>query len=267
MNPLSSDLNVMRQTLLFGGLETINYNTNRQRPDLRLFELGKVYNTAPGDPNHLSASHEEWRFAMFLTGKMHASGWFNDDDSTNYFLLKGYLENILTLLGFDTEEPVTEAMKGDELFTAGLRYIVKGLHIASLAIVSSSLLSNFDVRNSVFYAELIWKNIPALLKDKKITNKELPKYPEVRRDLALLLDRDLTYSRIREVAMKTESKYIKKVRLFDVYEGDKIEKGKKILCRNIIMQDTEKTLTDERKDGIMNRLIKAYSSELGATIR
>jgi len=268
MNPLSNDLNVMRQTLIFGGLETIIYNTNRQRPDLKLFEFGKIYQALKGNPDLLDSYNEEWRLSMLATGKITGPGWFSDNDSSNFFQLKGYLESIMSVLGLDLENAESEIInEKDELFSAGIRYRINGTHVADLALIDPVILRDYDIRNSVCYAEVIWNNIPGLLKGRKIVNKELPRYPEVRRDLSLLLDRSVTYSMIRELAGRTEKKYLKKIRLFDVYEGDKIEKGKKSYAVSFMLQDNEKTLTDERIDAIVKKIIKVFTAELGAVIR
>ncbi|MBN2481344.1 MAG: phenylalanine--tRNA ligase subunit beta [Bacteroidales bacterium] len=272
INPLSNDLNVMRQTLIFGGLETILYNTNRQRPDLKLFEFGKCYSMKKQKPEQnkdpLGKYHEEFYFSLFLTGKVSASGWFSRESPVNFFLLKAYLENIMVLLGIDPETAsIVSVQDKKDLYEQGIRYQAENLDIAELALINPEILKTFDIRSEVCYAEIIWRNVLEINKKHQVSHKELPKYPEVRRDLSLLLDRSVNYERIKELAFKTESRLLKKIHLFDVYEGDKIEKGKKSYAVTFILQDPEKTLTDEKIDRVMKKLMDTYVNQLGAVIR
>ncbi|MBN1159523.1 MAG: phenylalanine--tRNA ligase subunit beta [Bacteroidales bacterium] len=270
INPLSNDLNVLRQTLIFGGLETIVYNTNRQRPDLKLFEFGKCYRLKEQDQNKdpLVKYHEEFCFSLFLTGRVSASGWFSKESTVNFFLLKAYIENMLVLLGIDPENTVVVKIQDKkDLYEQGIRYRFCNMDIAELALINSEILKSFELRNEVCYAELFWSNVLEINKSHRVTHKELPRYPEVRRDLSLLLDRTVTFAQIRELAFKTESRLLRRIQLFDVYEGEKIEKDKKSYAVTFILQDSEKTLTDEKIDRVMNRLMEAYVNTLGAVIR
>jgi phenylalanyl-tRNA synthetase beta chain len=269
-NPLSNELNVMRQTLLFGGLETVQYNANRQHPDLRLFEFGNCYffNSERGFRNPLEKYHEEFILALFLTGKREEPNWTSREENSSFYQLKAYLENLLDKLGLDTGKIDIEPIGSKkDLFSDGLIYHTNHIPVAELAIVKQSLLRHFDLRNDVFFAGIFWDNLIKLRGDHKVKHEELPKFPEVRRDLSLLLDKTVTYARIRDIAYTTERQLLTRINLFDVYEGEQIEEGKKSYAVSFYIQDPETTLTDERIDRIMKKLMDAYQKELGAEIR
>ncbi len=255
-NPLSNELDAMRQTLLFGGLETIQYNANRQHPDLRLFEFGNCYSYHGdrGTRNPLEKYHEEFILSLFMTGKRSEPNWATRDEPVSFYLLKACLENLFIKLGLEVNSfQVDPVSAKDDLYTAGLVYQNNNLPIAEIALVKQSLLKQFDLRNEVFYAEVYWENLMKVRGDHKVKHKELPKFPEVRRDLSLLLDKSVTFAQIREIAAKTERKLLTRVNLFDIYEGERIEKNKKSYAVSFILQDPEATLTDERIDRIMNK--------------
>jgi phenylalanyl-tRNA synthetase beta chain len=269
-NPLSNELDSMRQTLLFGGLETIQYNANRQHPDLRLFEFGNCYSyhVDKGTRNPLEKYQEEFILSMFLTGKRTEPNWATKDEPGSFYLLKAYLENLLIKLGLDVNlfqvAPVTAKT---DVYTAGLAYHSNNLAVAEIALVNQSVLKNFDLRNEVFYAAVYWENLMKIRGDHKIRHKELPKFPEVRRDLSLLLDKSVTFQQIRDIAAITEKKLLTRITLFDIYEGERIERNKKSYAVSFMLQDTESTLTDERIERIMKKLMEAYQKELKAEIR
>lgn len=270
MNPLSNELNVMRQTLLFGGLETIIHNINRQRPNLRLFEAGNCYffNAATGNRNALEKYEEHFQFALFLTGRKHEANWISAGESSGYFELKGYLENMLERLGLESRHlAVSSITDKNDLYSGGLYYSLNEIPVAELAIIKKGVLKRFDIRSEVFYAVINWENILKLKGDHRIRHSELPRFPEVRRDLALVVNKNVTYDRIKEIAFNIESKILVRMDLFDVYEGEQIAQGKKSYAVSFILLEKESTLTDERIDKTMNRLINAYSKELGAEIR
>jgi phenylalanyl-tRNA synthetase beta chain len=270
MNPLSNELNVMRQTLLFGGLETIQHNTNRQRPNLRLFETGNCYSlhTEKGKRNPLDKYQENFFLAAFLTGKKHEPNWVSPGNSTGLYELKAYLENVFVRLGLDQNQMEIKPVEGKEdLYTDGLVYQMNNTVIAELAIIRPSVLKQFDIKNDVFYAVISWEDLMKIRGDHQVSFKELPRFPEVRRDLSLLLDQSLTFSRIKELAFRIESKLLIRVDLFDIYEGEQVAEGKKSYAVSYILQDTQATLTDERIDHIMKKLMEAYVKELGAIIR
>jgi phenylalanyl-tRNA synthetase beta chain len=269
-NPLSAELNVMRQTLLFGGLETIQYNANRQHPDLRIYEFGNCYcyHAEKGIRNPLEKYTEKYNLALFLTGKRSETGWASGEEDASFYQLKAYLENILVKLGLPVDQFQIEAIRSKkDIYAEGLIYMGNDIPVAELGIVKQSLLKDFDLRNEVYYAIVFWENLMKIRGDHKITHQELPRFPEVRRDLSLLLDKTVTYARLREIAFQSERKLLKRINLFDVYEGDRIEKNKKSYAVSFILQDPEATLTDERIDRIMKKLMEAYRKELGAEIR
>ncbi len=267
LNPLSNNLDVLRQTLLFGGLESIAYNQNRQNYDLKLYEFGNIYylsgNNKSGD---LSKYGEEFRLALFVTGRRHQESWNTGDDNVDFFYLKAFVNNILKLCNIDTDK--LEVKTGSsEVFASSMAYISEGVRIAEFGLVSDRIQKKFDSRNEIFFADISWEHILKHLKYDSVKYKEAPRFPAVRRDLALLLDKNRTFSEIRQIAYNTEKKLLKNISLFDIYEGEKIEQGKKSYAVSFILQDEEKTLTDKVIDGVMQKLIKAFEKELGAVIR
>jgi phenylalanyl-tRNA synthetase beta chain len=270
INPLSNELNGMRQTLLFGGLETIQHNTNRQRPNLRLFEVGNCYSfhAERGKRNPLDKYQENFYLAFFITGKKHEPNWVSTGSGTGFYELKAYLENVLIRLGLNPALMEIKTLeKGMDLYTSGLVYRINNIEIAELTIIKPAVLKNFDIRNEVYQAVVSWENLMKMRGDHHVSYNELPRFPEVRRDLSLLLDQSITFSRIRELAFSTESKLLTRVDLFDVYEGEQVAKGKKSYAVSYILQDTQATLTDARIDRIIKKLMEAYVKELGAIIR
>jgi phenylalanyl-tRNA synthetase beta chain len=268
LNPLSRDLDVMRQTLLYGGLETIVYNQNRKIPDLRLYEFGTVYSVAAKgestDP--LPGFHEENHLSLFITGRNLPENWNIVTENAGFYTLKSHIEGVLTRLGINLDvfdvQPVS-----DVCIAEGLKYAVKGVDVFRLGEVSKSLLKELDCRQPVWYAEVNWTSLFKLVPVKESRYRELPRFPEVRRDLALLVDKAITFDQIETVAHQTEKSLLKKVGLFDVYEGDKIASGKKSYAVSFILQDEEKTLTDKEIDKVMGRLIKALTEKVNAQIR
>ncbi len=266
-NPLSSDLNAMRQSLLFGGLETIAYNINRKSHNLRLFEFGKVYtfHKKEGD-NHLKQYQEENRLALFISGHKNTASWNNREVSSDFFTLKAYGEMVLSRLGLQSDYLTTEENNQD-IFREGLDYSQNGKHLLSIGVVSSKLLKAFDIGQDVYYADFSWENILKTLKNHTITFRPLPKFPAVKRDLALLLDKKISFKEVKEIALRTEKHLLKNVSLFDVYEGEKLGADKKSYAVSFTLQDDEKTLTDKQIDKIMNKLIGTYKHLLQAEIR
>lgn len=270
VNPLSNELNVMRETLLFGGLESIQHNTNRQRPDLRLYEFGNCYSyhEKKGKRNPLDKYQEDFYLALFITGRKNEPNWISSGASAGIYELKAYLQNVLTRMGIDLDKMSIRPIEGKkDLYTDGLAYQLDNTLIAELTIVKSALLKQFDIRNDVYYAVVYWDQLLKTRGDHHIRYAELPRFPEVRRDLALLLDKSLTFSQIRDLAFRLENKLLRKVDLFDVYEGEQVTEGKKSYAVSFILQDAQATLTDERIDKIMKKFIEAYTQELGAIIR
>jgi phenylalanyl-tRNA synthetase beta chain len=270
INPLSNELNVMRQTLLMGGLETILRNTNRQRPNLRLFEVGNCYtfHAEKGIRNPLDKYQENFSLALFVTGKKHEPNWVSTGESAGFYELKAHLENVLIRMGLKMNQIMIGLLEGKkDIFTDGLVYRMNELEIADLAIVSQSLLKSFDIKNEVYYAQINWENLMLLRGDHHIHHGELPRFPEVRRDLSMLLDQSITFDRIKELAFRIENKILIRVDLFDVYEGEQVTRGKKSYAVSFMLQDPNATLTDERIERVMKKLMEAYANELGAVIR
>ena len=266
-NPLSSDLNAMRQSLLFGGLETIAYNINRKSHNLRLFEFGKVYtfHKKEGD-NHLKQYQEENRLALFISGHKNTASWNSREVSSDFFTLKAYGEMVLSRLGLQSDYLTTEENNQD-IFREGLDYSQNGKHLLSIGVVSSKLLKAFDIGQDVYYADFSWENILKTLKNHTITFRPLPKFPAVKRDLALLLDKKISFKEVKEIALRTEKHLLKNVSLFDVYEGEQLGADKKSYAVSFTLQDDEKTLTDKQIDKVMNKLIGTYKHLLQAEIR
>ena len=268
MNPLSSDLNVMRQTLLLNGLEVIAYNINRQITNVKTFEYGSVYSFNPDSDGKTLDSYEEHTcYALFMSGQPEKS-WRTDPGKGSYFQLKGYLELLLKRFGCDIYSLETEAAPAD-LFSEGLAYNLPGSHqpLAVMGTISPARLKQFGIKQPVFAAEISWPALFELVKRNKIKYKELPKFPEVRRDLALLLDESVTYADLRRSALRVGKKLLKQVGLFDVYRGDKIAEGKKQYALSFVLQDLDKTLTDNDVERVMSKLLSTFQNEFGATLR
>ena len=282
MNPLSQDLGVMRQTLLFGGLESIARNANRKNSDLKFYEFGNCYhyNAAVrenNDADPLRAYSEEPHLGLWLTGNKAAQTWVRKEEKTTFYQLRAYVNNILVRLGVDvnklTLEPAVDP-QGDkccgivECFSDGL--VLKapnGKAIGYIAIVARPLLKQFDIDQEVYYADLYWKELLKLNKQYKAVINDLPKYPEVKRDFALLVDKTIEFADLARAAFATEKKLLKNVFLFDVYEGKNLEAGKKSYALSFILQDTENTLKDTQIENIMNRLKATFEEKFHATLR
>ena len=268
MNPLSSDLNVMRQTLILNGLEVIAYNINRQITNIKTFEYGSVYSFDPQKDGKTLDSYEEHTcYALFMSGQPDKS-WRVDPGKGNYFQLKGYLELLLKRFGCDIYSLNTEAAPAD-LFSEGLTYLMPGSDqpLAVMGTISPARLKQFGIKQPVFAAEINWPAFFTLIKRNKIKYSELPKFPEVRRDLALLLDESVSYADLRKSALRVGKKLLKQVGLFDVYRGDKIAEGKKQYALSFVLQDLEKTLTDNDVERVMSKLLATFQNEFGATLR
>ena len=268
VNPLSSDLNVMRQTLIFNGLEVIAYNINRQIPSMKLFEYGSVYSRDPqGDGKTLASYEEHPAYALFITGSS-AKSWNQQGGKSSYFELKGYLDLLLRRFGADLYQMET-APAPEDIFSEGVAYSLPGQHVplAVMGTILPSLARKFDVKQPVFAAEINWNTLFMLVKRDKVSFKEMPKFPEVRRDLALLLDESVSYGDLRKSAFKAAKKLLRQVTLFDVYRGDKIPAGKKQYAMGFVLQDVEKTLTDADVERVMGKILSTFQNEFGATLR
>jgi phenylalanyl-tRNA synthetase beta chain len=269
LNPLSSDLNVMRQSLLFGGLETILYNINRKNPDLKLYEFGRTYKfnrepAGPGQPLPNYREHE--RLAIWMTGRRMPENWRSGTDGTDFFDLKEAVMTILTRLGFNPGE-ISQKTVGNDICPEGMSLLLRGKEVANIGLISKKILKSFDIKQEVSYADLDWELILLLLKGQKVDYRELPKFPEVRRDLALVLDKAITYDELRQAAFQAERHLLRSVNLFDIYQGEKIGEGKKSYAISFILRDDEKTLTDQVIDKIMEKILRTLQEKFHATIR
>ncbi|MBQ7996472.1 MAG: phenylalanine--tRNA ligase subunit beta [Paludibacteraceae bacterium] len=276
MNPLSQDLGVMRQTLLFGGLESIARNVNRKNSDLKFYEFGNCYHyngklritnyeIIQNDP--LKAYSEEPHMGLWLTGNKAAQSWVRKEEKTTFYQLHAYVNNIFVRLGVDMSKVTVERLE-NELYSDGLVLkAANGKALGYIGIVSRKVLKTFDIDQEVYYADLDWNQLLKQNKQFKPIIVDLPKYPEVKRDFALLVDKSIEFSDLARAAFATEKKLLKNVYLFDVYEGKNLEEGKKSYALSFILQDAENTLKDTQIENIMNRLKATFEEKFNATLR
>ena len=274
MNPLSQDLGVMRQSLLFGGLESIQRNANRKNADLKLYEFGNCYHynaktaaaTQGVDP--LRAYTEEMHLGIWITGNKTLQSWVMKEQKSTFYELRAYVENILRRLGVNVNALVYTPIDQSSLYADGLVVSAQnGKRLGELTIVSRELRKMFDIENPVFFADLDWKALLKQNKQFKPVITDLPKFPAVKRDFALLVDKSVQFAELARLAYQTEKKYLKNVYLFDVYEGKNLDAGKKSYALSFILQDEENTLKDKQIESIMARLQKAFEDTFGATLR
>ena len=270
MNPLSNDLGVMRQTLLFGALESIMRNVNRKQSNLRFFEFGNCYQYVAEQENEddpIKAYQQAYHLGLWVTGKRVEGSWAHADEPSSFDELNAYVQNIFARLGLPSGMLVTEK-SDNNIFSHGLTIKNRGGKIiAELGVVCKKLLKQVDVSGEVYFAEINWTALMKLTRKNKVEYKELSKYPAVSRDLALLIDNQTEFEQIEKIAFQTEKKLLKRVELFDVYEGKNLPEGKKSYAVNFILQDEQKTLNDKQIDGIMQKLIKNLTEKLGAELR
>ena len=270
MNPLSTDLNVMRQTLLFGGLESIQHNVNRKRGNLRFFEFGNVYTFDPQKENlddPMQAYKEQYHCGLWLTGKRVEGSWAHANEESSFYELSAYVENILRRIGVKPGM-IVRKKSDSEIFSAGITIENRGgKKLIEMGIIAKKLQKQFGLDTPVFYAELNWTALMKVIKKNEVLYTEVPKFPAVSRDLALLVDNSVEFAQIEQIARQTEKKLLKKVELFDVYEGDKLPAGKKSYAVNFILQDEEKTMGDKQIDAIMQKLIANIKKQLNAELR
>ena len=270
LNPLSADLNAMRQTLLFGGLESIAHNANRKNADLKFFEYGNCYHfhADKKDPEKaLAAYTEELHLGLWVTGKRVSNSWAHTDENSTVYELKAYVENIFRRLGLNLHDLVVGNLS-DDIYAAALSVQTRGgKRLATFGVVTRKLLKAFDIDNEVYYADLNWKELLKAIKNVKVNFQELSKFPAVKRDLALLIDKKVQFAEIEKIAYDSEKKLLKEVSLFDVYEGKNLEAGKKSYAVSFLLQDETQTLNDKQIDKIMQKLIKNLQDKLGAQLR
>ena len=258
LNLLSNDLSVLRQSLLFSGLEAISHNINRRQLNLKLFEFGKTYH------NYSEAREEHKHLSLLVTGNKNAERWTAENKTSDFFYLKGSVDVILSRLGISRAR--TSPIKND-VFSEGQSLSLGKTKLVDFGIIKKSILKSFGISQEVLFADFNWDNILEVAKRNSIKITDIPKYPEVRRDFALLLDDSVTFESIHIIAKQSEKQLLKNINLFDVYEGKNLPKGKKSYAVSFTLQDKHKTLTDKQIDKIMNKLQASFEKQLGAELR
>jgi phenylalanyl-tRNA synthetase beta chain len=258
LNPLGTELSVMRQSLLFSGLEAISYNINRKNRDLKFFEFGKTYRQT--DKNRIENKH----LSLFLTGNRTGDSWALPEKRTDFFYLKSIVTNVLSRLGISETVPRPTQ---NTIFSEGFALTFNSKELVSLGTVKKSILKEMDIKQEILYADFNWDQVIALAKKNDINYREIPKYPEAKRDFALLLDDRITFQQVYELGRRTEKKWLKQINLFDVYTGKNLPDGKKSYAVSFTLQNPQHTLTDKQIDKIMDKLQRSYEEELGAELR
>lgn len=270
MNPLSGDLNVMRQTLLFGGLESIMHNANRKNADLKFFEFGNCYffNEERKNPEKVLAAYaENYMLGLFMTGKRVNNSWAHPNENSSFYELKAHVLNIFNRLGVKNGAIVFGTLSNDIFANALTVHTRGGKLLATMGIISKKIQRKFDIDNEVYYAELNWKELMKAIRNQKVSYSEISKFPAVKRDLALLIDKNILFADIEKIAYESEKKLLKEVSLFDVYEGKNLEAGKKSYAVSFMLQDENATLNDKQIDKIMNKIIANLENKLQAKLR
>ncbi|WP_436416759.1 phenylalanine--tRNA ligase subunit beta [Petrimonas sp.] len=269
LNPLSNDLGVMRQTLLYGGLESIAYNRNRKHYDLHFYEFGNCYffdADKKRDDKILSGYSEETYLGLWICGDSNSKNWAAPETETSVFQLKAHIENILKRMGFTSNQVIFEPVQS-EIYSAGMNIRTFKQPIGSFGIVSGNILKKFNIDTDVFFAEMNWDAVLKETAKSEVRFSEISKFPPVSRDLALLIDKNVTFAQVEQVARKSERKLLKDISLFDVYEGKNLPDGKKSYAVNFVLQDEEKTLNDKQIDAVMQKIQQNLERELGAMLR
>ena len=273
LNPLSSDLNVLRQTLLFGGLESIAHNANRKNANLRFFEFGNCYYKNPDTTEEqkaadtLAAYSEDLHLGLWLTGKRVEASWAHPEEPSSVYELKAYVGHILTRLGAPVGKLKQQAGAND-IFAKSLALVDNnGTVVLEFGLVKKALTAAFDISAEVYFADINWTLLMKKTKKHSVNFTEISKFPAVSRDLALLVDKSVEFARIEQIAFAADKKFLKKVTLFDVYEGKNLEAGKKSYAVNFLLQDDTKTMNDKQTDAVMAKIIASLEKQLGAKLR
>lgn len=270
VNPLSSDLNVMRQSILFGGLESVAHNANRKNPNLKFFEFGNTYqhfNEKADAENPMKAYSEESHLGLWVTGKRVEGSWAHPDEQSSFYELKAYVINVLNRIGLPMGAVAFKESENN-IFSKGITVENRGGKVlVEMGVVARNLQKKFDIDNEVYFADLYWNQLTKAVRKQKVGFKEISKYPAVSRDLALLLDKSVEFASIEQIAYNAERKLLKKVELFDVYEGKNLPEGKKSYAVNFILQDEQKTLNDKAIDAVMQKIIQNLKKQLNAELR
>lgn len=262
LNPLSAELNVMRPEMFLTGLESVSYNINRQQHDLKLFEFGKTY--SKNDRQYREVNH----LSFYITGNKSSHRWNSPLVAADFFYLKAYVENIFARLGIDiNSENFSSDKLNDKTFSYGMKISSGKNTLVSYGSLNRSILKQFDINESVFYADIYWDGLLELASQHSITFSELPRFPQVKRDISMIVDKQTTYNSMRTLAYQTEKNLLRDVNLFDLYEGENIPAGKKSCALSFVLRDDTKTLTDAEIDSVMGKLINAYEKKLGAVVR
>ena len=267
LNPLSKDLSVLRQSLLFGGLETVAYNINRKLPNLGIFEFGKTYSLnhkfekSDGIKNYIEEKH----LMILATGKASGSSWGNSDKKVDIYNITGIVNSVFTKMGILEKLSLVDTQS--DSFNYSLQYILNENILADVSIVSKKLLNQFDIRQEVICADINWTKLIRYSKFRDVAYKPVSKFPAVKRDLSLVLDKHIRFNELRDAAMKIERKLLKNVDLFDIYEGSNISEGKKSYALSFILQDESSTLTDKIIDKTMKRILTVYEQQFSAQLR
>ncbi len=270
MNPLSADLGVMRQTLLFGGLESIVRNANRKSANLRFFEFGNCYHFNAeklNDESPIKAYSEEKHLALWVTGRRVEGSWAHANEDSSFYELKAYVENILARLGVAPAAMVA-VKSANNIFSSAIELQNRGgKTLVEMGVVAGALQKKADIAAPVYYADIHWDAVMKAISKNKVEFSEISKYPAVSRDLALLIDKSVEFSQIEKIARQSEKKLLKSVELFDVYEGKNLPAGKKSYAVNFILQDAEKTMSDKAIDAVMKKIVESLKKQLGAELR
>ena len=268
LNPLSQDLDVLRQSLLFGGLEVVSYNINHKIADQKLYEFGKIYSKDPSKEKSpgLKKYNEEKHLYLMATGNVSPENWNNDKRKVDFYFLKSVVEGIFSKLGID-QNGLNVRETASHNYSYGLEYQKDNITVVTITALSKKILRSFDIEQEVFMADFNWEKVMRLHSATETVYTPVSKYPSVRRDLALLVDKSVHFDEMEKLAFETERRILKKVGLFDVYEGEKIPEGKKSYALSFILQDEGKTLTDKVIDKTMNRIRQAFEQKLNAELR
>jgi phenylalanyl-tRNA synthetase beta chain len=267
-NPLSQDLDMMRENLLFGGLEVIAYNINRRTSNLKVYEFGKVYHLSPRvhEENVLKNYIEEKHLSILMTGKATPENWNSTSGDVDFYSLKKVVEGILIKLGL-FKGKLTVKESPDSSGSQSLQYFFNEKMIAEISQVGAAFLNRFDIQQKVFFADLLWEKILGYVPKKEMPYVPVSRFPSVRRDLALLVDKAISYEELKKAALSAERKLLKEVGLFDIYEGEKIPQGKKSYAMSFVLQDEDRTLTDKVIDKTMKKIQSAFERDFSATLR
>ncbi|MDD3685568.1 MAG: phenylalanine--tRNA ligase subunit beta [Bacteroidales bacterium] len=267
-NPLSNDLGIMRPSPVFGGLESVAYNTNRKISDIKFFEFGRTYHAKENNSNlsDIRRYSESKFLAMWISGKKNPLNWNLKDNPSDFFNLKSYIDLIFAKLGLNIEKYHNDLIS-DSVFEYGISHDINNKVLCRYGKISNALVNKTDISQDVYYAEINWDLVLDLVKNQKTVYVPVSKFPKVKRDLALLIDKEVSYKQLKEIALKTEKEYITDISLFDVYEGKNLEPGKVSYALSFTLEDTEKTMTDQQIDKIMRKLITAFEMHAGAKIR